>query len=280
MTELAQIVLLRSKPAGLELLVIRRGGHGGFQLPGGAIHPNEDGRVAAARVLFEDTGVLLGRDASTDGATTLEMPSLPALRRKIVSDGANATELLRAAGMTWASETLAPWSQWYAPSSSGLSSPGIRLDGLAASGPQGRLGPDRTTTRVFIAPLPVGFAPSFDASEAIESAWVLASEAGLRGDELQLAPHAIRTCWELEHFDKLAEVFVAARTRAQEPHPILPRIGPNLALLLPWDPEYVTAGQGESLPFAYHPKWALGPSRFVREDRTWKLVAPPSSPKG
>jgi hypothetical protein len=54
-------------------------------------------------------------------------------------------------------------------------------------------------------------------------------------------------------------------------------MGPNLVLLLPWDPEYATAGQGESLPLSYHPKWAHGPSRFVREDRTWKLVAAPGS---
>lgn len=268
MTDLAQVALLRGKPAGLELLLVRRGGAGSFGLPSGAIHPNEDLRVAAARVLFEDAGVLLGRDAG-DAAATLEMPSIPALRRKVLT-GANATQVLREAGFTWASETLAAWSHWQAPSSSGLSSPGIRIDGIKATG---------TSTRVFVAPLPAGFAPHFDKSEGVESTWLLASEAEARDDELSLAPHVIRTCWELAHFDKLAEVFAAARTRAQEPHPILPRMGPNLSLLLPWDPEYATAGQGESLAFSYAPKWALGPSRFVRVDRTWKLCTPGSTPK-
>jgi len=268
-TDLAQVVLLRAKPAGLELLLVRRGGVGAFALPGGAVHANEDLRVAAARVLFEDTCVLLGRD-SGDAAATLEMPSLPLLRRQVLA-GANATQTLREAGFTWASETVAAWSHWQAPSSTGLSSPGIRIDGIKASG---------SSTRVFVAPLPAGFAPHFDKTEAAEATWLLASEAGARGDELLLAPHVIRTCWELAHFDKLADVFAAARTRAQEPHPILPRMGPNLALLLPWDPDYESAGQGESLAFSYQPKWALGPSRFVRQDRTWKLVTPSSMPKG
>jgi hypothetical protein len=37
------------------------------------------------------------------------------------------------------------------------------------------------------------------------------------------------------------------------------------------------AGQGESHPFTYLPAWAIGPSRFVLEDRTWKHVPVPGS---
>lgn len=259
MSELAQIALLRSRPAGLELLLVSRAGS--WALPSGAIHANEDVRVAAARVLFEDSGVLLGRDAG-DAAETLEMPSLPALRRKILK-GANATQALFEAGFTWAQDAVFAWSHWQAPSSSGLTSPGSRLDG----------------TRVFVAPLPTGFAPHWDAHEAVQHEWVLASEIGQR-DDLALAPHVIRTAWELAHFDKLAEVVAAARTRAQEPHPILPRVGPNLSLLLPWDPAYASQGQGEAREFTYLPKWALGPSRFVRKDRTWQLVTASGTPKG
>ncbi|MFT3695354.1 MAG: NUDIX domain-containing protein [Kofleriaceae bacterium] len=261
LSELAHVALLRSRPAGLEFLVVSRGA--GWSLPAGAIHGNEDVRVAAARVLFEDTGVLLGRDVG-DAAATLEMPSLPALRRKILA-GANATQVLFEAGFTWAQDAVLAWSHWQAPSSSGLSSPGIRLDGMKATG---------TTTRVFIAALPTGFAPHWDAKEGVQHEWVLASEVGHR-DDLALAPHVIRTAWELAHFDKLAEVVAAARKRAQEPHPILPRVGPNLALLLPWDPDYASLGQGEALEMSYLPKWALGPSRFVRKDRTWQLTGKP-----
>ena len=266
-TETALVILMRPRPAGFEVFALRRQGVA-FGFPGGPIHPNEDARVAAARVLFEDCGVLIGRD-SGEGAETLEMPSLPTLRKKIAA-GANATEVLRGAGLTWASEALFPWAHWMSPSSSdphrrSVSAPGIQIDGGESS------------TRLFVAELPPGMQPRFSRDEAVESMWLLASDAELRADELLLAPHAIRTCWELRHFDKLVDVFAAARARASEPHPILPRLGPNFSLLLPWDPEYAAAGQGASLPFAYHPKWAQGPSRFVREDRTWKLVGAPGS---
>src|SRR6185312_3147790 len=120
--------------------------------------------------------VLLGRDAG-NAASTLEMPSLPLLRKKVLA-GANATQALREAGFTWASETLAAWSHWQAPSSSGLSSPGIRIDGVKGTG---------SSTRVFVAPLPAGFAPHFTKEEGAESTWLLASEAEARGDELLLA---------------------------------------------------------------------------------------------
>lgn len=263
--DLAQVALLRAKPAGIELFVVRRGGMGAFTLPGGAIHTNEDPRIAAARVLFEDVGVLIGRDAGAT-ATTLEMPSVKSLRKRIGS-GANATQALREVGMTWASDSMFAWSTWQAPSSAGLSSPGIRIDGGKQSS---------TETRVFVAALPIGFQPSFE-DASVESSWLLAREAEARGDELLLPPHVIRTCWELANFDKLADVVAASRARMTEPHAILPRVGPNLTLLLPWDPAYATAGQGESSPFTYHPKWALGPSRFVREDRTWKLVSTPKA---
>jgi hypothetical protein len=270
MSETAQVVVLRGRPAGFEVLVVRRGG-GSFGFPGGAIIPNEDPRVAAARVLFEDAGILLGRD-SGEASATLEMPSLPALRRKIIGSaagaGANATEALRAAGFTWASEALLQWSQWISPSSTGLSSPGIRIDGASAA--QG------SSVKIFVAELPAGFKPTFEKTEAVEAEWILPSDAELRADELLLAPHAVRTCWELQHFDKLVDVLAASRARAAEPHPILPRMGPNLVLMLPWDPDYAS-GQGESMPLSYHPKWAHGPSRFVREDRTWKLVGAPGS---
>lgn len=261
-SETALVILVRPRPAGFELFLVRR--HGvGFGFPGGAIHANEDPRVAAARVLFEDCGVLVGRD-SGHSAETLEMPSLPALRKKVLA-GANATEVLRAAGFTWASEAMFAWSHWLSPSSTGLSSPGIRIDDAGSS------------TRLFVAEMPPGMLPSFATGEAAEGAWILASDAELRADELLLSPHTIRTCWELQHFDKIKDVLAAARARATEPQPILPRVGPNLSLLLPWDPEYQAAGQGESLPFSYHPKWAHGPSRFVREDRTWKLAGAPGS---
>jgi hypothetical protein len=257
---------MRPRPMGFEVCLLRRLG-ASFAFPGGAIHPNEDPRVAAARVLFEDAGVLLGRDVG-QSAETLELPSLPSLRKQILA-GSNATETLRKAGFTWSSDAMLAWSHWLSPSSTGLSSPGIRLEPVIDSG--------GSSVRLFVTEMPVGMPPTVAKGETVESIFIRPSDAELRADELQLSPHTIRTCWELQHFDTIKDVLIAARTRASEQHPILPRMGPNFCLLLPWDPEYVSAGQGESLPFTFDPKWAQGPSRFVREDRTWKLVAAPGS---
>src|SRR5690606_6488848 len=99
MIESAQIALVRVHDGALELFVMRR--TGAYALPGGTIQDGEAVRAAAARVLFEDCGVLLARDAGQ--AETLEMLSFATLRKKIRA-GAHATELLRSVGLTWANE--------------------------------------------------------------------------------------------------------------------------------------------------------------------------------
>jgi len=75
-------------------------------------------------------------------------------------------------------------------------------------------------------------------------------------------------------------VLALARARAASAHPVMPRVCPStggIALLLPWDPDYETRGQGDLLIMpAGHPL-ATGPTRFVMEDRAWKHVYAPGS---
>src|SRR5262249_12720697 len=100
-----------------------------------------------------------------------------------------------------------------------------------------------------------------------------------RTGELQLPPPQVRTCWELAPLVSIEAVLAHARARADEPHPIMPRLAPGEvpALLLPWDPEYMTRGTGDATPWTYPPRGAIGPSRFVLENKAWKHVAAPSS---
>jgi hypothetical protein len=75
-------------------------------------------------------------------------------------------------------------------------------------------------------------------------------------------------------------VLALARAREAYAHPVMPRLATTatgFALLLPWDPEYESAGQGDLhvMP-AGHPL-ATGPTRFVMEDRAWKHVYAPGS---
>jgi hypothetical protein len=116
----------------------------------------------------------------------------------------------------------------------------------------------------------------------VDQAWVRPLDALARAGELQLPPPQVRTLWELSQLDTIEEVLAAGRARAEEPHPILPRLraaepGAPVCLLLPWDPEYAVTGSGDAAAMAYAPRWAVGPSRFILEDRTWRHVAAPGS---
>jgi 8-oxo-dGTP pyrophosphatase MutT (NUDIX family) len=175
-----------------------------------------------------------------------------------------ARELREEAAVTIAPEVLAPWAHWITPS----------------------IEPKRFSAHFFVAGLPSGQEPQFDRTETVDMMWVTPREAIERAGELKLPPPQIRTCWELAEHRNIADVLAAARARAGEPHPILPRwassdpSGEAVArpcLLLPWDPEYTTRGTGDAEPMLLRPRWACGPSRFVLEDFRWKHIEGPGS---
>ncbi len=253
--------------AGFEVYFLRRRKGASFMasafvFPGGVAEPGEDARTTAVRELFEEAGVLLARDSGAQ-SDTIPLTSLPVLRKKVNDGGGESVAILARAGLVWSTEVLEPWSHWITPS----------------------IEPKRFSARFFVCELPAGQAPQFDDVETVDQVWVTPKEAIARARELALPPPQVRTCWELSELSSIAEVMAAARVRAEEPHPIMPRLdqrpdamrsGP--CLLLPWDPEYNEGGTGEAMPLSYRPSWALGPSRFVMEDQTWKHVGPSSSP--
>lgn len=257
--EAASVILLRPAPSGFEVFLVCRHRGASFMassyvFPGGGAEPGEDARGAAVRELFEEAGVLLAR--ATGEPDTLEAPSVQLLRKQILA-GAPATETLAGAGLAWATEPLVPWAHWITPS----------------------VEPKRFSARFFVAELPAGQVPKFDATETVDQTWLAPGDAPARAAELRLPPPQLRTLWELASYRSIPEVLAAGRARADEPHPILPRRLPGEppCLLLPWDPEYVTGGAGDAAPLTYTPSWARGPSRFVLEDRAWKHIAAPGS---
>src|SRR6185503_8387330 len=222
--EAASVILLREAEPGFEVFLLRRHKRASFMassfvFPGGGAERGEDARTAAARELFEEAGVLLARaDANLD-TETLELPIQAVLRRRIL-DGNNAQAALAAAGLSWSTERLVPWSHWITPS----------------------VEPKRFSARFFLCELPGAQTPSFDDVETVDQVWVTPADAIARAKELALPPPQVRTCWELSQFGSMAEVFAAGRRRAEEPHPIMPRLrnmvaGQGPTLLLPWDPE-------------------------------------------
>jgi len=265
--EAASVILLRriAVGAGFEVFLVRR--HRGssfmasaFVFPGGAAEEGEDARTAAARELFEEAGVLFAKAAANVDTETLELMTQATLRQDILG-GKPAAKTLANAGLELAPEQFVGWSHWITPS----------------------IEPKRFSARFFVAELPTGQVPTFDEKETVDQAWVTPEDALARVAELQLPPPQIRTFWELAQYKSISQVMAAGKARSEQPHPIMPRLmppaegGTGPALLLPWDPDYLTKGTGESTPLTYQPSWATGPSRFILDGKSWKHVAAPGS---
>jgi 8-oxo-dGTP pyrophosphatase MutT (NUDIX family) len=144
--------------------------------------------------------------------------------------------------------------------------------------------PKRFSAVFYLAVLPDGQTPAFDARETVDEVWVTPEQGLARAAELHLPPPQIRT---LEDIAEAARAGVDAlialcEARAAAPQAILPRpcaTGAGFALLLPWDPDYESLGQGEALPVAADHPLATGATRFVLEGTAWKHIAKPSSPR-
>lgn len=262
------MILLRRTAPGFEVLLVRRHRAASFMasayvFPGGAAESDEDARTAAARELFEEAGVLLAKDAGLE-CETLELMTQATLRKKILAGG-DPVKTLALAGLAWSTDMLVPWAHWITPS----------------------VETKRFSARFFVCELPPGQSPSFDTIETVDQVWVAPADGLARSGELALPPPQVRTLWELAQHRTIEEVLAAGRERADEPHPIMPRLlavpdgaaieGATPCLLLPWDPAYVDGGTGEATPLSYTPRWATGPTRFVMEDRAWRHVAAPGS---
>lgn len=252
----ATVILLRPAGLGFEVFLLRRRKTasfmgGAFVFPGGVADADDDDlHVTAARELFEEAGVLLA-------STPVAAEQAAALRHRLL-EGAKLGPLLAEAGLRLDPAALAYFAHWITPSAE----------------------LKRFSARFFVARLPDGQAPSFDDQETVDEIWLAPADALARARELSLPPPQVHSLAALAALASIDEVFARAAAGAATPHPIMPRLTPTpggFALLLPWDPEYTTAGTGDSAPMPADHPLARGPSRFVLEDRTWKNVAAPTS---
>jgi 8-oxo-dGTP pyrophosphatase MutT (NUDIX family) len=259
--EAAAVLLTRERIAHgeAEFFLLRR--HSGssfmaksFVFPGGVMDPEDrDHRVTAARELFEEAGILLTR-SSVQADTLVDW-------RQRLRDGASFLELLASSGLELATDALHHFAHWVTPS----------------------FEKKRFSARFFVAELPEGQHPSFDAVETVDEVWVTPGEALMRAGELRLPPPQVRTMFDLLGAAEQgpSAVIALAAERSKHPHPIMPKAtsvagdSECFALLLPWDPEYADApGEGIEMP-SDHPL-AQGPSRFMLGDSGWEQVFAPS----
>jgi len=197
--------------------------------------------VAAVRELFEEAGVLLGRDAS---GRLLVGDGEAALRdaRTAIEAGARFHEVCEARGWRLALDLLVPLAHWVTPATE----------------------PRRFDTRFYLAPLPPGQEATACRRETVAGDWVTPTDALARHarGEITLAPPTHRTlddlaaCADMEAARSLASglPYVRIEPRAH-------REGDETWLLLPGDPLYpAPPGAGLRPPTRFV---AAGRHRFV-----------------
>lgn len=224
----ATVVLLRDGAVGPEALLMRRNRSSGF-VPGAYVFPggrvdeaDTDARLldaadglaadaepepafwtAAAREAFEETGVLLARDADGRPAPdTGADPGLAEARERLLADEITLLDVLHAAGLRLALRDVAYLAHWITPVAERR----------------------RYDTRFFLARWPAGRAVAYDPREMTDARWLAPADAldRFRAGELPMVFPTVRTLESLVGFDTVDAALDAVRGRAVEP--ILPRL--------------------------------------------------------
>lgn len=224
----ATAVLMRDGEAGPEVLLLRRHRSSGF-VPGAYVFaggrvdaadgdarilaraPTLAGRadpepaywVAAAREVFEETGVLLAVDASGEAAPDAGSSERVAeWREALLAGNAGMRDVLEALDLRLALEDMVYFAHWITPV----------------------VEPRRYDTRFFLACLPAGRSALADPREMTDAVW-LTPEAALRRfveGTLPMVFPTVRTLETLKPFRTTAEALDAFRHATVSP--ILPRL--------------------------------------------------------
>lgn len=219
----ATVMLLRPHGDTFQVYVLRRAATmtfgGVYAFPGGVVDPSDrpqtirtdwPGRLgvppeeahavvgAAARELFEETGVLLAgpRSEPDRTITATDTPEWEADRAAVQSRALSMTDLLHRRGLRLRDDLLLPWSRWVTPA----------------------FEPRRYDTWFFAALLPEAQSTRDVSGEATATAWISPTET-----TLPMLPPTRRTLTELSTHPTIPAV-VAASTHRDAATPVTPKI--------------------------------------------------------
>lgn len=223
----ATVVMMRDSEDGLQVLLLKRHRASGFVpgayvFPGGRIDeadgdprlvtncavPERSGVPAhywygAVREVFEETGVLLARDANgvwAPAASTSE--EIETWREKLMNDATSLIEIVEQEKLTLVMDDVVYFSHWITPEAE----------------------PRRYDTRFFAAALPRGRQIRADEREMVDALWIAPSEALERfsANRLPMVFPTVRTLQDLAAYGSVDEALQALRNQKVEP--VLPRL--------------------------------------------------------
>ncbi len=202
----ASILLIDASVAPWRLLMMRRPraadfAPGAYVFPGGSVHADDselgDGdRVAAARELFEEVGLLLARRADGRFARDADCGGL----RQRLEARTGWTAALRALGLTLALDRLVFLARWITPEAVSR----------------------RFDTRFFVARRPAGQTVHPQAGEVAEWLWTSPAAALEPGGPMLV--HATRRILESVAGEPDAARLMARLRRRPETPPVMPRV--------------------------------------------------------
>lgn len=205
------VVLLRDGPggdtSGLELYVLRRHttmafAAGMYAFPGGAVDPRDrdsgvpEWECAAARELFEETGVLLAGPSPSELVADATGDDYEADRMALVGKVLPFSEFLARRGLVLRTDLLVRCAHWVTPDAEER----------------------RYDTRFYLAALPEGQRTRDVSSEADRVAWVRPADAlaAVERGEMRMLPPTAATIGSLLDAGTVAEALAAARSAPDE----------------------------------------------------------------
>jgi 8-oxo-dGTP pyrophosphatase MutT (NUDIX family) len=217
----ATVLLVRDAPA-LEVLMVRRSaamafGASAWVFPGGKVSPADadpgwddlsDGsyshelrsiRIAAAREVFEESGLVL----ATRALLAAEYERMDGLRAAVEADPALFIRVVREAGLRLALDRLVPFAHWITPA----------------------FEPRRFDTYFFLVRAPEGQTVRHDGREAVDHSWVAPADLlkKRKSGEAKLMFPTRLNLQVLEHSRSAAEAEAAARAKTVVT--VEPRVG-------------------------------------------------------
>jgi 8-oxo-dGTP pyrophosphatase MutT (NUDIX family) len=231
----ATILLVRDAPAGMEVFMVKRHHQidfvaGALVFPGGrvdkgdseaALRDHADGGAewtevmramgaAAIREAFEESGILLARDADTGELVSAErLSKLEHYRQGLEKREVALVDMLKNERLRLAYDCLVHFAHWITP------------DNM----------PKRFDTHFFLAKSPLGHEGSHDGRESVDSIWITAENAINDRKKWNVIFPTKANLMKLGEAKTVADAL--ARARATKPLPVTPWIdqGPNGQIL-------------------------------------------------